>query len=297
MIEMLSSFWNLLPVTLVQSLLYAFIAFGIMIPFRMLSLPDLTCEGSFPLGGCAAAALIALGVNPYLGTVLATAAGFLAGLATAWLHLRFRIHTLLAGILVFTMLWSVNLRAMGKPNMPVPPGANVFDLAAPALLASNVAQIALFAAIVGAVTAALVWLFRTEVGLSMRCVGANAALAPALGINSPRYVLAGFGMANALVAAGGALLVQQQGYADVTMGFGVLINGLAALIIGEALIGNGSVARQVMAPVAGSIVYYQLVSLGLASGLNPSDLKFLTGAFVIVTLALPALHRHRRATT
>ncbi|MGH6629589.1 MAG: ABC transporter permease [Burkholderiales bacterium] len=284
-----------MPVTLVQSLLYAFIAFGIMIPFRMLSLPDLTCEGSFPLGGCTAAALIAAGLDPYIGTLLAIGAGFLAGAATAWLHLRLRIHTLLAGILVFTMLWSVNLRSMGKPNVPVPPGANVFDLAAPALLASNMTQIALFAAISAATTLALVWLFRTEIGLSMRCVGANAALAPALGINSPRYVLVGFGLANAIVAAGGALLVQQQGYADVTMGFGVLINGLAALIVGEALLGNRSVARQVMAPVAGSIVYYQLISLGLASGLHPSDLKFLTGVFVIVTLALPALRRHGRA--
>lgn len=297
MAEMLTSYWNLVPVTLVQSLLYAFIAFGIMIPFRMLNLPDLTCEGSFPLGGCTAAALIAVGLNPYAGTALAIGAGFLAGVTTAWLHLRFRIHTLLAGILVFSMLWSVNLRTMGKPNIPVPPGANVFDLAAPALLGSNAAQIALFAIVVGLTTVVLVWLFRTEIGLSMRCVGANPALAPALGINSSRYVLFGFGLANAVVAAGGALLVQQQGYADVTLGFGVLINGLAALIIGEALIGNHNVARQVLAPVAGSIIYYQLLSLGLASGLNPSDLKFLTGLFVIFTLALPALRRHGRTAT
>lgn len=289
MTDVLTSFWNLVPVTLTQSLLYAFVAFGIMVPFRILALPDLTCEGSFPLGGCLAAALVTTGLNPFPATALAVAAGFLSGVATAWIHLRLRIHSLLAGILVFTMLWSVNLRAMGKPNIPLPPGENVFDLVASAILASYAWQVLVFTAILVAMTAALIWLFSTEIGLSMRCVGANARLAPALGISSRRYVLCGFGLANAIVALGGSLLVQQQAYADVTMGFGVLINGLASLIIGEALLGRETVARQVAAPLVGSLIYYQLVSLGLATGLNPSDLKFATGAFVLATLALPGV--------
>jgi putative ABC transport system permease protein len=134
-------------------------------------------------------------------------------------------------------------------------------------------------------------------GLSLRSVGANAALAPALGINSRAYVVLGFGIANALAGFGGALVVQQQGYADVTMGFGILVNALAALIIGEALLGRATIGRQVVAPVVGSIVYYQLVSLGLATGFHPSDLKFLTGLFVLITLGLPLLTGRTRVAT
>lgn len=295
MLDVLASFLNLVPVTIGQSLIYAFVAIGIMIPFRLLDLPDLTCEGSFPLGGCLFAALAVAGLDPFTGTLAATLAGFAAGLATALIHLRFRIHTLLAGILVFTMLWSVNLRVMGMPNVPLPFSHTVFDRVSPAILQSadllNVA-VGLFAALA---LAFLTWFFQTEKGLQMRCIGANQRLSPALGISPGRGIVLGFGMAGAVVAFGGAVLVQTQGYADVTMGFGVLINGLAALIIGEALTGRQTVLRQMLAPVAGSVVYYQLVSLGLALGLYPSDLKLATGVFVLATLALPSLIGRRRA--
>lgn len=291
MTEIFYSFWHLIPVTLVQSLMYATVAFGIMIPFRILNLPDLTCEGSLPLGGCLLAALVTMGLDAYVATVLAVLAGAVAGVATAWLHLRFRIHSLLAGILVFTMLWSVNLRVLGKPNAPMPAQQNIFDGWSPQILMSDWLQTGVLAGLALLGTLALIWLFRTEIGLSMRCVGVNERLAPALAIRSKVYIIGGFALANAIVAFGGALLVQQQGYADVTMGFGVLINGLAALIVGEAIVGRHTVARQMCAPLVGAIVYYQLLSLGLATGLHPSDLKFLTGLFVIATLALPRLLR------
>ena len=286
---MIGVFLNLVPVTLVQSLVYSLVAIAIMIPFRTLSLPDLTVEGSFPLGGCVAAALVTAGLNPWAGTVLAVAAGVLAGAATALIHLRLRIPSLLAGILVATMIWSVDLRAMGMPNRSVAPELSVYDAITPDILLSNWLQVALFAGLVGVVVLTLIGFYRTEMGLSLRCVGANARLSPALGISSSAYVVLGFGLANGLAALGGALVVQQQGYADVTMGFGILVNALAALIIGEAIIGQASIERQIIAPVVGSIVYYQLVSLGLATGLHPSDLKFLTGAFVLITLGLPLL--------
>lgn len=291
MTEIFYSFWHLIPVTLVQSLMYATVAFGIMIPFRILNLPDLTCEGSLPLGGCLLAALVTIGLDAYVATVLAVLAGAVAGAVTAWLHLRFRIHSLLAGILVFTMLWSVNLRVLGKPNAPMPAQQNIFDAWSPQILMSDWLQAGVLAGLAALGTLALIWLFRTEMGLSMRCVGVNERLAPALAIRSKVYIIGGFALANAIVAFGGALLVQQQGYADVTMGFGVLINGLAALIVGEAIVGRHTVARQMCAPLVGAIVYYQLLSLGLATGLHPSDLKFLTGLFVIATLALPRLLR------
>jgi putative tryptophan/tyrosine transport system permease protein len=292
---MLAVFLNLVPVTLVQSLVYAFVALAIMIPFRTLALPDLTVEGSFPLGGCMVGALLTAGLDPWSSTLLAVALGFGAGAATALIHIYFKVPSLLAGILVATMAWSANLRIMGMPNKAVPPDLSVFDAISPRILYSTWLQVALFAVIVTAVVIALIVFFRTEVGLSMRCVGANARLAPALGINERFYVVLGFGLANCLAAFGGAIVVQGQGYADVTMGFGILINGLAALIIGEAIVGRSTIMRQLVAPVVGSIIYYQLVSLGLATGLNPSDLKFLTGAFVLVTLALPLLTGRSRS--
>jgi putative tryptophan/tyrosine transport system permease protein len=283
-----ASFLNLVPVTLVQGLLYGFIALGVMIPFRMLAFPDLTSEGSFPLGGCLCAVLIVAEVNPFAATLLAMGAGMLAGLATAFIHLRFRINTLLAGILVMTILYSVNLRVLGRANVAL---LGTDSVLSPATIASVPLQIACFGALAAGMLAALLWLTHTEIGLSTRAVGANAALAPALGINPWIFVLGGLALANGLSALAGALAVQLQGFADVHMGFGVLINGLAALIIGETLVGRQSVLRQLAAPVLGSLVYYQLVSLGLALGLKPADLKLATGLFVLVTLALPALRR------
>jgi putative ABC transport system permease protein len=289
--EILASFWNLVPVTVVQGLLFGLVALGVMIPFRLLAFPDLTSEGSFPLGGCLCAVLIVAGMHPLPATLAALAAGMLAGLATAFIHLRLRINTLLAGILVMTILYSVNLRILGKANVALLDTESLLSWIAPAAVVNVNAQIALFAVLVLAVLAALRWLLGTEVGLSLRAVGANASLAPALAINPWTYVLAGVALANGLSALAGAVAVQLQGFADVHMGFGVLINGLAALIIGETLIGRHSVTRQLAAPVLGSVVYYQIVSVGLSLGLKPADLKLATGLFVLVTLALPALRR------
>jgi len=289
--EVLASFWNLVPVTLVQGMLYGFIALAVMIPFRLLSFPDLTSEGSFPLGGCLCAALMVAGVNPLLATLGAVAGGMLAGLSTAYIHLRFRINTLLAGILVMTILYSVNLRVLGKSNTALLGMDTLLSWISPAVVDSVNLQIAVFAVLALAVLAALYWFLSTEIGLSLRAVGVNAALAPALAINPWTYVLGGLALASGLAALAGAVAVQLQGFADVHMGFGVLITGLAAVIIGETLIGRQAVARQLAAPLVGSIVYYQLISLGLALGLKPADLKLATGLFVLVTLALPALRR------
>ena len=291
MTEVLAGFWNLVPVTLVQGILYGFIALGVMIPFRLLAFPDLTSEGSFPLGGCLCATLMVAGVNPLAATLMAVGAGMLAGLATAFVHLRFRINTLLAGILVMTILYSVNLRVMGKANVALIDIDSVLHWVSPAVVTDVKLQIAVFGVIAACILVALLWLLATQVGLSMRAVGANAALAPALAINPWVYILAGLALANGLSALAGTLAVQLQGFADVHMGFGVLINGLAAVIIGETLIGRVTVLRQVAAPVLGSILYYQLVSLGLSLGLKPADLKLVTGLFVLATLALPALRR------
>src|SRR4051812_46175396 len=145
--DVLWGFWNLIPITLVQSVLYAFVALGVMIPFRILSIPDITSEGAFPLGGCLAAVLLVAGVHPIVATVLAAAAGFFAGAATALIHLKFRVHSLLAGILVVTMLWSVNLRIMGKPNLPLFGLNDIFTWTNPAIPQSLGLQLLFLSAI------------------------------------------------------------------------------------------------------------------------------------------------------
>lgn len=293
MVEFLNSFWNLVPVTLAQGFLYGFVALGIMIPFRLFSFPDLTCEGAFPFGGCLAAAMLAAGFPPILAMVIAVFGGFLAGCATALIHLKFRINTLLAGILMITMLWSVNLRVMGSSNTPLFAHPNMFDTLWDGFTQTVGAQIGTWIVLSALVVVGLIWFLRTELGLAVRAIGANEAMARAAGVGIWGYTIVGVGVANAFSAFSGAAVAQIQGYADVAMGFGILINSLAALIIGEAVIGRSTVTRQVIAPFVGSVVYYQAISVGLAAGVHPSDLKLVTGLFVLGALALPLTGRRR----
>ncbi len=289
--DFLNSYIGLIPVTMAQSLIYAFVATGIMLPFRILSFPDLTSEGAFPLGGCVCGVLLSIGVDPLLAMTVAAMAGFAAGCTTAFVHLRFGINTLLAGILVMTMLYSINLRIMGRSNIALFNYENIFSNIHPDLNFDYTMKIPFLAALIGIVVLGFFWFFKTEKGVGVRAVGANPEMAEAQGINIWTATIGGVGIASALSAFGGALLVQSQGFADVNMGFGILINGLAALIIGEAIIGRNSVLRQLLAPVVGAMVYYQLVSFCLALGLPPSDLKLATGAFVLIMLALPTLKK------
>ncbi len=291
MMELLLSIWNLVPVTLAQSLIYALVALGVMVPFRLLGFPDLSSEGAFPLGGCLCAALLLANLHPVLATLLAVVAGALVGATTALIHLRLRINSLLAGILVFTALYSVNLRILGKANVALFNVDGIFNLVNPAILSSVPLQIAWFGALIAVVLAALWWLLGTEAGAALRAVGVNPDLAPSLGISIWAYTIAGVALANGLSALAGAMVVQLQGYADVGMGFGILINGLAGLVIGEAILGRATVTRQLLAPLLGAVVYYQVTSLGLAMGLHPSDLKLATACFVLLTLAVPGLRR------
>ncbi len=289
--DILNAFLNLMPVTFAQSLMYSFVVLGIMIPFRLLSFPDLTSEGAFPLGGSVAAALILGGWNPFLATAVAVVAGMMAGAATALIHLQFRLNSLLAGILVFTALYSVNMRVMGRSNVALFSSDSVFLQISPDILGSITLQITFFAVLVVAVLVGLRWYLATESGAALRVVGINPDLAPSLGISLWIFTLIGLGIANGLSALGGALVVQLQGFADVGMGMGLLINGLASLVIGETLLGRHTITRQLLAPVVGAAIYYQFVSLGLSLGLQPSDLKLVTAVFVLLTLGLPALRK------
>ena len=291
--DILLGFWNLVPITLVQGLIYAFVALGVMIPFRIVNIPDITAEGAFPLGGCVAATLLVQGAHPLLSTALAVAAGFCAGAATALFHLKFRIHSLLAGVLVVTMLWSINLRFMGRPNVATFGLTDIFTWISEAIARNLTLQILFFGVLLAVVLLLLWWMLHTEVGLALRGIGANAQLAPALGVNYLRYAVAGLGLANAITALAGALSAQLQGYGDVSMGFGLLVNGLASVILGEAIIGRRTITTQLLAPVIGCLVYYQLTSLALSLGLAPSDLKLVTGLFVLGTIGWTLAGRGR----
>ncbi len=286
-----TSFIWLIPVTLAQSLILSFVALAIMIPFRILNFQDMTSEGAFPLGGCVCAVAMTAGLHPLLAVALGAMAGFVAGACTAYIHLRFRIHTLLAGILMMTMLYSVNLRVMGRSNLSVFGSTMVYDWAPFDDPSSPYSKMFIAGILVVIVFVLLKLFFETEKGTSVRAVGANPAMAEAQGIHVWRATIGGVGLAAAFAGLAGALMVQSQGFADVNMGLGILINGLASLMIGEAIMRTTSVTRMLLAPIVGSIVYYQLVSLCLAAGMPPPDLKLATGLFVLTMLALPSLRR------
>ena len=289
----LSTYAALIPVTLAQSLIMGFVVLGIMLPFRILSFPDLTSEGAFPLGGCVCTVLMVAGCNPWLASIAAIVAGFAAGCCTAYIHLKFRIHTLLAGILMTTMLYSINLRIMGRSNVSLFGSDTVLDQFAFSDAGSPTNKIVVVGLLIVVAYFVLKHFFRTEKGIAMRAVGANPEMSEAQGINVWTATIVGIGLAGGLSGLAGALMAQSQGFGDINMGLGVLINGLAALMIGEAIIGNQTVARQLLAPIVGAIIYYQLVSLCLAANMPPPDLKLATGLFVLLMLALPSLRRSR----
>ena len=293
--EIIRSFVELIPVTLAQSLIYAFVALAVMIPFRLLYFPDLSCEGTFPLGGCICGTLLAMNISPLPAMAAATAGGFVSGCTVAMIALRFRISSLLAGIIVITMLYSVNLRVMGRSNIALFTYGNVFDLVHEGLSNSYPGKIAVLGAVLALVLALLFAFLKTEKGIALRAVGTNLDMAEAQGISVWWTTVLGVGLAASFSAFAGSVLVQSQGFSDVNIGFGVVINGLASVIIGELLIGRRNVLRQLLAPVIGAIAYYQLISVCLALGLAPSDLKFASGLLVLVMLAAPTLLGRERA--
>ena len=267
-----------------QGLLISLAVMGIYISFRILDFPDLTCDGSFSLGGGLVAVLLGAGVNPYLALTLVLVAGFLAGSCTGLLNTRFRINPLLSGILMMTMLYSINLRVMNRPNYPL------FDLDTilkPIENMSSHSQLGLviFFAIMVVIFKVLLDLFlRTELGLVLISSGDNETMTQGLGFNTGRVKILGMGLSNALIAVSGAMTAQYYGFADISMGVGIIIVGIAALIIGESLFRPSRVPSHTLAIILGAIIYYMIVSMGLRLGLAPTDLKIATALMVIGVL-------------
>lgn len=265
---------------ILQGLVLAFVAYGVMIPFRLLNFPDLTAEGAYPLGGSICASLIILGVNPIIAVLAGAIGGGLAGIGTACINLRFKVNTLLAGIILSTMLYSVNLRLMGKPNIPlfnqniIFPSDNIYI------------RILIVLCMLGVFIIPLLLFLRTNLGLRLRAVGFNPEFAKRHSISITRWTIFGLFLGNAYTGLAGGLMVQTQSYADVGMGIGIVIHALAALMIGESIIGNSSLRRQLLAPLVGALIYQQIQGLALSLGLAPSDLKLLTGGIVLIVIAM-----------
>lgn len=283
----MNTVWALAEISLHQGLVYALVVLGVALSFRLLDFPDLTVDGSFTLGGAVVAAGIAAGWGAGWAMLVAIAAGALSGVFTGVLHTQLRINRILSGFLVMSVLYTVNLRVMGKPNVSL---LNVRTALTPfeeAGLPGSWAVTALFAAIALVTMGALSLFLKTEVGIALRATGDNPRVVRAIGIDTRRMILLGMGMANVPVALAGALVAQSQGFADVGMGTGMIIIGLASLLVGESLFRcRGGIVILTVAAVCGSVVYQLIISVALRLGLAPTDLKLATGLMVIAALAL-----------
>lgn len=275
-------------------LIFSLVALGVLISFRILNFPDLTVDGSFPLGGAVAATLIANGHDPFVATFCAMLAGALAGFVTGWLNVRLKIMDLLASILMMIALYSINLRVMGAPNVPLISEATVFTMIQPAWLPDYVLRpLALFFVVLAA-KFGVDGFFSSQYGLALRATGANPRMARAQGIATGRATLAGMALSNALVALAGSLFAQTQGGSDISMGIGTIVIGLAAVIIGESILPARRLVLTTLAAVLGAILYRFFIALALNSdfiGLKAQDLNLVTAVLVTIALVLPATRK------
>lgn len=278
----ITQFIQLIPISISQALILAIITMGVMIPFRLLNVADLTSEGAYPMGGAVCATILTIGLDPISATLLACVAGGIIGLCTAYLHLKYKINTLLAGIILSTMIYSLNLRFMGKPNIHLFNEKTLFDF-----LNDSVYIKILFLLFLNILIFIILYRFLlTQKGLRLRAIGLNPFFAEKIGTPLSLYIFMGLFISNALNGFGGALMVQMQHYADIGMGVGIVIHALAALMIGETILGTNTLKKQIIAPLIGAIIYEQIRSIAISLGLEPSDHKFVTGLIVITAIAL-----------
>jgi len=292
-------------------LVLALLALGIFISFRIFDFADITAEGSFTFGAAITAALIVTGTNPILATLLAFAGGMLAGATTGLIHTRFKINPLLAGILVMTALYSVNLHVMGKSNVPLLAQSTLFtwfegfsdsvsgkealvNLIGWEVPARDLWTLLFCLIIIVAFSLILLWFFRTNIGTAMRATGDNDQMIRALGVNTKTMIIFGIALSNGMIALSGSMLAQFQGFADVQMGIGMMVWGLASVIIGEALISNNSLGLVIAGTVIGAVLFRLLVAIALRWGMNPNDLKLITAAFVFLALVLPGFMKQTK---
>ncbi|ATQ83021.1 ABC transporter permease [Moraxella osloensis] len=289
-----------------SGLIYALVALGVYISFRVLDFPDLTADGSFPLGGAVAGVAIIADVNPWLACIFGMLAGGVAGLVTAWLHVKLGILQLLSSILVMVALYAVNLRIMQAPNLALLGEPTIFD----ELVTDNNGYWMRCVVIGGVVIAAkffLDWFFSTEMGLAMRATGSNLRMSQAQGIATSRSILLGMAISNGLIALAGAIFVQTQGGADISIGVGTIVIGLAAVIIGETIIPAKKMLWITLSAIVGAILYKFFIQIALSNdtlraiGFGPQDVNLVTALLVVIALILPKIkskiwsNRHKHA--
>lgn len=289
-----------------SGLIYALVALGVYISFRVLDFPDLTADGSFPLGGAVAGVAIIADVNPWLACIFGMLAGGVAGLVTAWLHVKLGILQLLSSILVMVALYAVNLRIMQAPNLPLLGEPTVFG----ELVTDSNGYWMRCVVIGGVVLAAklfLDWFFSTEMGLAMRATGSNLRMSQAQGIATSRSILLGMAISNGLIALAGAIFVQTQGGADISIGVGTIVIGLAAVIIGETIIPAKKMLWITLSAIVGAILYKFFIQIALSNdtlraiGFGPQDVNLVTALLVVIALILPKIkskilsNRHKHA--
>lgn len=274
-----------------SGLIYGLMALGVLISFKILDFPDLTADGSFPLGGAVCAIAILAGVNPWLACLMGMTAGMVAGFVTAFLHIRLGIMPLLAGILTMTALSSINLRIMHAPNLSLLGQPTIF--AGVATTAWQKVFVLFGVAVLFKVF--LDWFLTTQVGLAMRATGANAKMAQAQGVKTSLMVALGMALSNGLIALSGALFVQTQGFMDVSLGVGTIVIGLAAVIIGETVISSRKIFWVTVSVLVGSFLYRLFVQIALSShtlreiGFKSQDLNLITALLVVMVMMLPTM--------
>ena len=279
-----------------QGFVYGIMVIGVYLTFRILDFPDLTVDGSLPLGAAISAVAITSGINPYLSLLFALAGGSLAGMVTAFLNTKFKILHLLASILTMIALYSINIRIMSGPNVALLGQDTVFDLVTSLGVPSQYAGLIIFGAFALLVLTFIIWFLSTELGQAILATGDNPQMIRSLGVNTNTIIILGVGLSNGLVALSGALVAQNQGAADVGMGIGTIVAGLASVIIGETVFGCKTMPRAFIAALLGSIVYRLAIALalGLEFGsfrFNPSDLNLITALLVIGALITPNLKK------
>jgi putative ABC transport system permease protein len=303
---------NLLIGAATIGLILALLGLGVFISYRVYHTLDLTADGSYGVGAAVVAALLMRQVDPLAATAVATMAGVLAGAVTGILHTEFMVSALLAGVLTSTALYSVSLFVMGSGNLSLASAESLVTLAErlgqrllglpPSLTVlgttvsgGSIATLLLMALLAGGLALALALFMGTDLGLAMRAAGNNPQMAKALAVDVDRMFVLGLGLSNGLIALAGALFAQFEGFANIQMGIGALVTGLANLMVGEALLGRRPLGRWIAGAVVGAVVFRLLVAAAVRAGLNPNALKLVTAAFVLALLALPRLmHKGRR---
>lgn len=299
---------TLLIGALTLGLILALLALGVYVSYRIFNIPDMTAEGTVTLGASVAAVMMVNGYNPLFATAVATLAGTAAGGITGLLATKCKINALLSGILVMTGLYSVNLHIMGKSNVPLLEtttfcsyaercGMYLFgrmgnlNIAGWAVSVRDASILIAILLLIFAAGLILYWFFRTDLGTAMRASGDNPHMICALGVSVDAAIIFGLAMSNGFIALCGALMAQYQGFADVQMGVGMVVLGIASVIIGESLVGTRAVGFLITGTVMGSVLFRLLVAIALRWGLNPNDLKLITAVFVFAALVMPNLAR------